>query len=157
MYLYYDGSTEYFGREHLPFGIIALLVFVVFNLLPTLLICIYPCECFQRCLNKLGLRCGKLHILMDSFQGCYKDGTNGTHDCRYFAGLYLWLCIVLSGIYALTRTDFFYTLATVAVAIFGISLVLFRPYKSVAHNAIGKFFIFLSCYWIFFSYGMHYC
>ena len=142
MYLYYDGSTEYFGREHLPFGIIALLVFLVFNLLPTLLICIYPCECFQRCLNKLGLRCGKLHILMDSFQGCYKDGTNGTRDCRYFAGLYLWLRIVLLGIYALTRTDFFYPLATVAIAIFGISLVIFQPYKLAAHNAIVSFFIF---------------
>ena len=142
MYLYYDGSTEYFGREHLPFGIIALLVFLVFNLLPTMLLCLYPCECFQRCLNKLGLRCGKLHILMDSFQGCYKDGTNGTRDCRYFAGLSLWLRIVLLGIYALTRTDFFYPLATVAIAIFGISLVIFRPYKSAAHNAIGIFFIF---------------
>ena len=142
MYLYYDGSTEFFGREHLPFGIMALLVFLVFNLFPTMLLCLYPCECFQRCLNKLGLRCDKLHILMDSFQGCYKDGTNGTRDCRCFAGLYLWLRIVLTALYALTRTDFYYPLATVAVAVFGISLILFRPYKSAAHNAIGSFLIF---------------
>ena len=142
MYLYYDGSTEYFGREHLPFGIMALLVFVVFNLFPTLLICLYPCECFQRCLNKLGLRCGKLHILMDSFQGCYKDGTNGTRDYRYFAGLYLWLRIVLLGIIVFTRTNFYYPLAAVAVAIFGISLAFFQPYKLAAHNAIGTFLIF---------------
>ena len=142
IYLYYDGSTEFFGREHLPFGIMALLVFLIFNLFPTMLLCLYPCQCFQRCLNKLGLRCDKLYILMDSFQGCYKDGTNGTRDCRYFAGLYLWLRIVLLGIYALTRTDFYYPLATVAVAVFGISLVLFQPYKVAAHNAIGSFFIF---------------
>ena len=38
IYLYYDGSTEFFGREHLPFGIMALLVFLVFNLFPTLCI-----------------------------------------------------------------------------------------------------------------------
>ena len=25
----------------------------------------------------------------DTFQGCYKDGTNETRDCRYFAGLQL--------------------------------------------------------------------
>ena len=54
IYLYYDGSTEFFGREHLPFGIMALLVFLVFNLFPTMLLCLYPCQCFQRCLNKLG-------------------------------------------------------------------------------------------------------
>ena len=148
MYLYYDGSTEFFGREHLPFGIMALLVLLVFNLFPTLLLCLYPCEGFQRCLNKLGLRCDKLHILMDSFQGCYKNGTNGTRDCRYFAGLYLWLRIVLLGIYALTRTNFYYPLATVAVTVFGILFALFQPYKLAAHNAIGIFFIFflVACY-----------
>ena len=148
IYLYYDGSTEFFGREHLPFGIMALLVFLIFNLFPTLLLCLYPCQCFQRCLNKLGLRCGKLHILMDAFQGCYKDGTNGTRDCRYFAGLYLWIRIVLLGIYALTRTNFYYPSATVAVAVFGIFYALFQPYKSAAHNAIGSFFIFflVACY-----------
>ena len=143
IYLYYDGSIEFFGREHLPFGIMALLVFLVFNLFPTMLLCLYPCGCFQRCLNKLGLRCDKLHILMDSFQGCYKDGTNGTHDCRYFAGLYLWIRIVLIGIYALTRTNFYYPPATVAVAVFGILFALFQPYKIAAHNTIGSFFIFL--------------
>jgi len=30
LYLYYDGSTEYFGREHLPFGITACLVLLIF-------------------------------------------------------------------------------------------------------------------------------
>ena len=25
---------------------------------------------------------------MDAFQGCYKNGTDGTRDYRYFAGLY---------------------------------------------------------------------
>ena len=142
IYLYYDGSTEYFGREHLPFGIMALLVFLVFNLFPTMLLCLYPCECFQRCLNKLGLRCGKLHIFMDTFQGCYKDGTNGTRDCRYFVGLYLWLRIVLMGIYALTRTDFYYPLATVAVVVFGIFFAIFQPYQVAAHNVIGISLIF---------------
>ena len=79
---------------------------------------------------------------MDTFQGCYKDGTNGTRDCRYFAGLYLWIRIVLMGIYALTRTDFYYPLATVAVAVFGIFFAIFQPYKVTAHNTIGIFLTF---------------
>ena len=44
--------------------------------------------------------------------------------------------------YAPTRTDCYYPLATVAVVVFGISVVLFQPYKSAAHNAIGSFLIF---------------
>ena len=65
-----------------------------------------------------------------------------TRDCRYFAGLYLWLHIVVTALYALTRTDFYYPLATVAVAICGISLAFFQPYKLAAHNAIGTSLIF---------------
>ena len=29
-----------------------------------------------------------LHVFMDSFQGCYKDGTEpGTRDCRWFSAV----------------------------------------------------------------------
>jgi len=111
MYLYYDGSTKYFGREHLPFGITACLVLLIFIIFPLLLLSLYPCHCFQRGLNKLGLRCGTLHIFMDSFQGCYKNGTSGTRDCRYFAGFYLLIRIALMGVYALTHSIIYYPFA----------------------------------------------
>ena len=42
-YPYYDGSLEYFGLEHRPYAILALLMFVLFNLMPLLLLCLYPC------------------------------------------------------------------------------------------------------------------
>ena len=61
----------------------------VFAILPTLLMLLYPTRTFQKCLNCCGLRCLPLHIFMDAFQGCYKNGTDGTRDYRYFAGLYL--------------------------------------------------------------------
>ena len=141
LYLYYDGSTEYFGREHLPLGITALLVLLMFIVLPFLLLCLYPCHCFQRGLNKLGLRCATLHIFMDSFQGCYKNGTSGTRDCRYFAGLYLLIRIALMGVYAFTRSDFYYPLATVVLTAFAITVVLSQPYKSAIHNAADNFLI----------------
>ena len=147
-YLFYDGSTEYFGREHLPFGITALLVLLMFIILPFLLLCLYPCHCFQRCLNKLGLRCGALHILMDSFQGCYKNGTSGTRDCRYFAGLYLFIRIALVGVYALSRTILFYPLATVILAAFAITFAVLRPNRSTVHNVTDTFLILsmIICY-----------
>jgi len=105
LYLYYDGSTKYFGREHLPFGITACLVLLILIIIfPLLFLCLYPHHCFQRGLNKLGLRCSMLLIFMYSFQGCYKNETSGTHDCRCFAGLYLLIRIALIGVYALTQS-----------------------------------------------------
>ena len=141
MYLYSDGSTKYFGREHLPFGITALLVLMMFIILPFLLLCLYPCHCFQRGLNKLGLRCATLHIFMDSFQGCYKNGTSGTRDCRYFAGLYLFIRIALIGVNAATWSLLYYPLATVILAAFAIILVVLRPYRSTVHNVTDSFLI----------------
>ena len=32
--LYYDGTVEYFGRQHFPYALLAVTVFIVFNLLP---------------------------------------------------------------------------------------------------------------------------
>ena len=97
-YLYYDASYEYFGRDHLPYGLVALLIFICFNLLPLFLLLLYPMKWFQRCLNlfKLMISHFSLHTFVDSFAGCYKDGTEpGTRDCRYFAALFLLLRILL--------------------------------------------------------------
>ena len=59
-YLLLDGSVEYFGPTHLPFGVLALVVVLVFNVLPLILLCLYPCRCFHRCLHRCRIRCLKL-------------------------------------------------------------------------------------------------
>ena len=71
-YLYYDGTYEYFGKDHIPYALLALFMVFVFNIFPLVLLCLYPCRCFQRCLNYCTLRCLTLHIFMDTFNGCYK-------------------------------------------------------------------------------------
>ena len=85
VYLYYDATIEYFGEEHLPYGVLAVFVMLVFILFPLLLLLLYPMRCFQQYLGCCGVRWHALPIFIDAFQGCYKDGTNGNQDCRYFA------------------------------------------------------------------------
>ena len=86
--LYYDASIEYFSREHLPFALPAICVL--------LLLLLYPMKLFQKCLGYCTrIRWQFLHTFADAFQGCYKNGTNGTRDYRYFAGLYLLFRAVL--------------------------------------------------------------
>ena len=80
--LYYEGSVTFFGKTHLPYAILAITVLSVFIILPILLLCLYPCPCFQRALNRFHCNSAVLHFFMNSFQGCFKDGTNGTKDCR---------------------------------------------------------------------------
>ena len=45
IYLYYDGSIEYFGKKHLPYAILALFVIITFVLFPLMLLLLYPMRC----------------------------------------------------------------------------------------------------------------
>ena len=130
-YLYYDATYKYFGRSHLPYAILALLIFTAFNALPFLLLLLYPLKCFQRCLNHFRLSHLALHTFVDSFAGCYKDGTEpGTRDCRYFAALFLFIRILFYIVYETTLTEYFYGLIGLILAGFTIAFTVVRPYKA---------------------------
>ena len=62
--LYYDGTVDYFSKEHLPYAPLAMIVLLVFTLLSILLLCLYPCRCFQRFLKSCHLRSQSLHMFM---------------------------------------------------------------------------------------------
>ena len=86
----YNASVPYLGEEHKPYFILAVLVLIVFNILPMVLFFVYPIKIFQKLLGCFPrVRWDYLHIFMDYFQGCFKNGTNNTLDYRCFAGVYL--------------------------------------------------------------------
>lgn len=131
-YLYYDPTVPYFKKEHLVYGILALVLVTLCTLLPFLLLLFYPMKWFQKCLNVFRInRYYGLHIFVDSFTGCYKDGTeSGTRDCRYFAAFFLLLRI-------LTFTSLAALPTTCAIATNGTIIMLFmaifiacQPYKA---------------------------
>ena len=146
--LYYNGTVEYCSKEHLPYAILAVTVLLMFTVLPILLLCLYPCHCYQRFLNSYHLRSQALHTFMDAFQGCYKDGTNGTRDCRCFAAIYLLtrtaihLSFVLSSV-LFTNSTFIVVLATVVLL-----LSIFHPYKVKLYNQLDIFFFLVMLVYI---------
>ena len=129
VYLYYDATIEYFGSEHLPYGVLAVLVLLVFIIFPLLLLLLYPMRCFQRCLSCCGVRWHALPIFIDAFQGCYKDGTNGTRDCRYFAAAFLFARILAFIISALNQSELFYGAVLFVLIPLVIAILILQPYK----------------------------
>ena len=122
---------------------------VVLIILPTLLMLVYPTRTFQKCLNCCGLRCLPLHIFMDAFQGCYKNGTDGTRDYRYFAGLYLLFRFLVASdllncVISNNKNPFFF------VAIFSFSFALCRPYKNNCFNVVDCLFHAILALFLFF-------
>ena len=101
--LFCDSTWHYFGERHLPYAILALIFLAAFVVLPTLVLTLYPFQFFHKFLSLFPLRWHFLHAFVDSFQGCYKDGTEpGTVDCRWFAQLGLFFRLAFPLIYTLT-------------------------------------------------------
>ena len=141
-YLFYDGTVEYFGSEHLPFAILAVAVVLVFNIFPLILLLLYPCQCFQRCLNHYNIHYQVLHTFMDVFQGSYKDGSNGTRDCRWFISLYLMLRIAILMSYTI-NTEFTSCLVILILLVPVFLTSVFHPHKSPIHNITDTFLLLI--------------
>ena len=127
-YLFYDATVKYFGREHLPYALIALALLLIFILFPLLFLIIYPMKCFQRCLGS-SRKLHSLHTFADAFQGCYIDGTSGTRDFRYFAASYLIVRIILYILVVTTNSAMALVWQGIALFLFSISIAAARPYK----------------------------
>ena len=135
LYVYYNGSMEYFGKDHLPYAVLAIFMFVAFNLIPLqLLLCLYPCRCFQSCLNCCRLNSHVLRTFMDAFQGCYKFEP---YDCRYWAAFYLFLRIAIIGIFTFSQSSIFFLLVA-GNSLLPITALLsvVRPHRQNNHNSI---------------------
>ena len=136
-YLYYDGTIEYFGKQHLPYAILAIVVLILVNLLPVVLLLLYPCQCFQKLLNFCGLRCHALHTFIDVFQGSYKNRTDGTYDRRWFSAVYLLVRLAFLTVFAMIQNClmgcFFEAMLLTLTAIL---VGVVQPYKSHIQNAV---------------------
>ena len=149
MYLYYDANIEYFGKHHQPYAITALIVSFLLIILPLMLLMAFPTRCFQKILGSTGIRFQGLRIFMDSFQGCYKDGTDGTRDCRYFPALYLLTRILLFVAYGLTLNQAFYGIVSATFVILGVLIVIAQPYKQhlAKFNTVEAVHMFFVALW----------
>ena len=95
--LYYDPTVEVNTHEYFIFAALAGCVFVVFIACPTVLLILYPTRLFRKCVSCICKfrRRHALHMFVESFQGEYKDGTDGTHDFRMVSAVFLILRILI--------------------------------------------------------------
>lgn len=130
--LFYDATLPYFGERHYKYGILAITVLVIDVLLPLLLLNLYPFHCFQKLLNLFPFRWYILHTFMDSFQGCYKDGTGQkSSDCRWFSSLFLVIHVSFFVAGGATQGSMFFAFAAIIEITAATLLIIVAPFK---HN-----------------------
>ena len=148
--LYYAGDIEYFGKEHLPYGILAIAVLCVFVILPTATLALYQFAFFQKFLNLFPFRWYILRTFVDSFQGWYKDGTEpGTHDYRYYSIFYILFRYICFLLYGITLDGTYFPLCGLLFLLFTLVLVLTQPYKRAVSHYIKTNRAFLILYAMF--------
>lgn len=136
LFVYYNGTLPFFSPAHLPYAILAIVVLLIFNIFPIVLLCVYPCRWFQRSLARCNLRSHALHIFMDAFQGCYKNGTGGTRDYRWFSTVYLFVRLTVLIVGTITFTDISLCIGATMSLIVALMVSILQPYKSRAYNIV---------------------
>ena len=73
------------------------------------------------------------HAFVDSFQGCYKDGTEpGTFDCRWFSVLPLLLRLTIVIIFTSTLSMIFFVYAVITLTVVLLAIINVQPFKKSA-------------------------
>ncbi len=147
--VYYSPTVSYFGDQHLPYAIVAIFLVTLFVSIPTIIFTLYPGQYFQKFLSLFPINWHFLHAFVDSFQGCYKDGTEpGTFDCRWFSVPMLLIWPLLFTVYGLTLSTMFFTYSLIVLLILLIALINIQPLKRIGphYPLVDTIFISLLCF-----------
>ena len=155
-YLFNAGTIEYFGRQHLPFGILALVMMTVFNILPIILLFFYPYNWFRRC-----LLCGRhsytLHTFMDALYGSYRKSPRCYQS---FSVVFFISRLIVLVLFTLLGVLSFMICATVYFIALSLCITFFQPLQNKLQNKLDValllsictvllFYIFNECIHVF--------
>ena len=135
--LYFAGQfTSYDTTYILRYGLPAYLVFATFIAIPPVLLLGFPIRWLEKLILKVKwLRdiypFDKVNILLDTFQGCFKNNR------RFFAGLYFLFRLALYASYMLTDTWLLqYTIQQILVTLYIVLIAVLWPYKRTFVNYV---------------------
>ena len=138
---YFDASVSIFHGKYAILSITALISFALFVTLPPLFLMFYPLRFAQKVIDRLPLKI-ILRTFAEAFNGDFRDGTRktgtrGGKDCRWFAGCYFLLRVIIFSIFVseLQSQDQYF----IQQVLFVICIVLFssvRPYKENHYNKL---------------------
>ena len=153
-----DPHIKQLWGTHAPIVLMAITFIVVFGFLPVLLLAIYPTRLFQKLIGRFRCRSvHAVHVFVDTYQGCFKDGTNGTRDYRAVSAVYLVLRCTLLCLYikhnVLISSGITMIMFSIVFMVFSLLLAIFKLYKVSYCEAATLFhlgFVALFAYmWLF--------
>ena len=139
MVLYSDPTITAYSHEHILYGVLAVVPFILLVLIPSLLFCVYPTRIYG-CLSRFvsGRKQLAITAFVEALNNCFKDGLNGTRDYRALAGFFLSYALSVQSVIYLTTfiAHGYHNDVSSAFTLIFLSLVIsyMRPCKSTIAN-----------------------
>ena len=129
-----DPSIDYGKNHHLLFVIPALVIFTVFNVLPLMLLIMYPIKPFRTCITS---KC--YTDVATKVYSCHSNGLNGACDTRIFAAFHFILRLIVIFVWTLAqrflkRNHWFCVGSVFTVS--SLIIALIKPYIQTYMNLI---------------------
>ena len=136
-----DPRIKSYSSEHMPYLLTSSIVMFLFSYCPAIILCLYPTKLYTR----VAMHCFSarqriaLTAFADTFQGCFKDGLNGTRDYRITTGLFMLIYALWVTFHQMRFSSFFYWLLIIFVIFLSVLVSYTQPCKSWSMNASLSF------------------
>ena len=95
--LFIDPTISFWHTKHIILVAFSISILLLVILPPILVLIAYPTKWFRKLQNSLSSRMNlAIQTFVSRFQGCFKDGTNGTRDYRALSGGILAVLLLMS-------------------------------------------------------------
>ena len=143
-----DLSVTQWSKYHYSVLIPAILILIVYNILPLLLLTFYPIKVFRSCLSKCRLDFISVHIFVEKVSGCYRDGLDDSRDMRSLSGFYFLLRMIMAVVgvlsYSFLNINHVWTFKVIWIPlgtvfmIAALMIALIKPYRK-------SYMVYLDC------------
>ena len=140
-----DQSLTYSHVQYYLLAAPSLIISVVFNILPPLLLILYPLKAFRSYLSKCHLNYITVNIFIEKIHGCYRNGLDGGRDMRSFSGLYFLLQLLVCIAEAFAKvTEYFqpFFLSGILYSFTALIIALAKPYKKPYMTCLDTLIVF---------------
>ena len=142
-----DPSISFWHTKHIILMAFSISILVLVILPPTLVLIAYPTKLFRKLQNSLSSRTNlAIQAFVSPFQGCFKDGTNETHDYRALSGgilaILLLMVLFIKCVYSFVEANARDPVISLQVSIVmyitvSVGFAALRPYKADIANNTG--------------------
>ncbi len=147
--LYFSPSISISSKEHIPYLITGVVSLVMFTVVPSFLLCLYPTRVLRKLLHccLLSRLRQSLWIFVETFQGYYKDGSTGKRDFRAISGAHFIILLLIASVCISGKVRLgLLPIAQLILVSVSLSYAIARPCKQHSANVIQSILLALTAF-----------